>query len=274
MNCKQEVSKIVEFIRETVKDAGAKGVVLGLSGGLDSAVVYKLCVRALGKDNIITMYMPDIIYNSDINIPLIKRLIHTTYLHEFTAFCEDGLRYPNMITNIDRISKSIMRRYDYQHLDKLIIGNIKSRSRMIMLYTYSNNFNMLVIGTTNKSEHLIGYFTKYGDGGVDFEPIQHLYKTDIYKLAKYLKVPQEIIDKKPSADLWEGQTDEDEIGMSYDRLDMILKCIEHEKISPSIDFNKLCLLKGITEDEFGRVCNMIKASKHKRRLPRCLESIS
>ena len=243
MNCKQEVSKIVEFIKEIVKDAGAKGVVLGLSGGLDSAVVMALCIKALGK-NVECRYFSDKFVDDSLIRKDAIRL----------------LKFYNMSLNYDRyVLDSVMELFNaYYGKNDRAKGNFKSRLMMNFLRAEAELNEYLLIGTTNKSEYLIGYFTKYGDGGVDFEPIQHLYKTDIYKLAKYLKVPQVIIDKKPSADLWEGQTDEDEIGMSYKLLDEYLDYIENG-YAP------------LDSKGYKRVVEMMKTSEHKRRLPRCLK---
>jgi len=251
MDCKRETDRICKFIKDTVKEAGADGVVLGISGGLDSAVVYKLCVKALGENSITTIFIPD---RDNIPTPMhIRDLM--------------GINKVFKIQNLPNL-ESIERPTDYIVEDcenTLIIGNVKARLRMTYLYFYANIHNKLVIGTTNKSEYLIGYFTKYGDGGVDFEPIQHLYKTEVYELAKYLKVPKEIIEAKPTAGLWEGQTDEDEIGMSYEKLDRILK-----HLSNNTPYRPSFKEQGINTKDFDRVVRLIKSSEHKRRLPKCL----
>ena len=147
--------------------------------------------------------------------------------------------------------------------DKLSIGNLKARIRMSIIYFYANSKNYLVCGTGNKSEISIGYFTKHGDGACDIEPIGDLYKTDVYELAKYLEVPQEIIDKPPRAGLWNNQTDEDEIGMTYELLDKILyrnleKDIYAKSIADELD---------IEVDEVNNIINRVYRNKHKSTVP-------
>jgi len=246
---KKETERIYKFIRDTVKEAGAKGVVLGLSGGLDSAVVYKLCVKALGEHGIYGCFMPvsnDITTASRLDSMVGVHNYHTVKLYN---------QFPGRIETDN----------------KLVNGNIYARLRMIFLYAYANENNWLVVGTTNKSEYRIGYFTKHGDGACDFEPIRHLYKTDVYKLAKYIGVPQEIIDAKPTAGLWEGQTDEGEIGMSYEKLDAILEHFETYDSDCGYDIDDAGKNKGLDTYDMQKVYSMIFLSKHKRRLPKYLE---
>lgn len=240
MNCKNEVERIVKFLKGYNKKAGAEGYVLGVSGGLDSAVVYKLCVKAVGKDNVTTWYNTG---NNNI-YKLVKML-------DSDVIIDDVSDYVNRITDCE--------------MDELSEANVKSRIMMVHLYMFANYLNCLVVGTTNKSEYMIGYFTKFGDGASDIEPIQHLYKTEVYELAKYLKVPNSIIKAKPSAGLWEGQIDEDEIGMSYEKLDKILEYFEQPHLLVGNVFNY-----GITEGEIKRVEKMIESTEHKRRLPKNL----
>lgn len=149
-------------------------------------------------------------------------------------------------------------------------GNIKARIRMTILYQYANRTNCLVAGTTNKSEWMIGYFTKHGDGGADIEPIQHLYKTQIYDLAKYLDIPNELVDKPPSAGLWDGQTDEGELGMSYPYLDKILQFIEDRQLIEKEESYHLAEWQNIKEKDINKVIDMINKSEHKRRIPSSL----
>ena len=147
-------------------------------------------------------------------------------------------------------------------LDKMTIANIKARTRMMILYAHANITNYLVCGTSNKSEMLIGYFTKYGDGGVDLQPLGDLYKTQIRQLAQFLKIPGTIINKPPTAGLWRGQTDEKEFGMSYETLDTILYGLEHKMGSKEIKEHVDATLQDIQ-----RIQKMRKHSQHKRRTP-------
>jgi NAD+ synthase len=236
-----EIERICGFIKEYVAESKTNGVVLGLSGGLDSAVVATLSAKALGTEKVHCLYLPYGLDYNDINFHHVSR-----FRYEF---------------KLQMTEKHITETVDSFIINKstpLSIGNIKSRVRMIHLYKEANEFNCLVIGTTNRSEFLIGYFTKFGDGACDIEPISHLYKTEIFELAKHLGIPDEIINKAPSADLWEGQTDEKEIGMSYKELDEILKWIDsYSDQSPCFP-------------HYEQVAKMVFKSMHKRRSIPCL----
>lgn len=238
MDFERIAERIVDFIREQVEAANAEGVILGLSGGIDSAVVAFLCVRALGREKVLATIMPEkgVTAEEDVAdaIEIAKML---------------GIEY--RVIEISDIVKMLTEKLG--KANKSAEMNLKPRVRMMINYYYANGLNRLVAGTGNKSEISIGYFTKYGDGGVDFQPIGDLYKTEIFQFAKFLGVPEKIIRKKPTAGLSVGQTDEGEIGMSYAELDEILKMIE----------------KGIKRDDenFRRVLKLVNGSEHKRRLP-------
>lgn len=215
---KKVTNKIKKFIIDSLDSSNKNGVVIGLSGGIDSAVVAKLCIDTLGSKNVLCIFMPT----------------KSTPIEDFRdiKLLEKYLKIKIKIVYIDNIVKELI----LEKLDKKSLGNIYPRVRMIVLYEYANLMNRLVCGTGNKTELSIGYFTKYGDGGVDINPIAHLYKTDIWELADFLKIPKSIIEKKPTAGLWEGQTDESEIGISYKELDRILKLIEnsnHKRFPPN-----------------------------------------
>ncbi len=212
---------LVEWIRTKTREAGAEGLVYGLSGGIDSAVVSLLCREALGEKSfglILPCYSQteDIEHakkfalNAGINIKLID--ISRTY----SALVSDiGIKKENM---------------------DLAQANIKARLRMTVLYYFANSLNYLVCGTGNKSELKVGYFTKYGDGGVDLLPLGNLVKTHLIQLGKFMGVPEQIIKKQPSAGLWEGQTDEDELGITYSKLDRYILLGEaSEKVKGRID---------------------------------------
>jgi NAD+ synthase len=192
---------MLEYIPSRLKEfVGDKKAIVGISGGVDSAVVAALCVKAIGKDKVIGVLMP--YGNQDMSDA--KTLVEQL-----------GIRYEiaKIREAVDHISCSI------KSTGRILTGNIKARVRMTILYAFSHIHMGYVIGTGNKSELLIGYLTKYGDGGVDIEPIGGLYKREVYELAKRLDIPQQIIDKPPSAELWEGQTDEDELGFTYDDIE-------------------------------------------------------
>lgn len=202
----QETNRIVEWISRQMSDAGFGRAVLGVSGGLDSALVAALCARALGPDNVYGMILPHETSNPQSMAHgrrLIEQLGIESSLFDITPMVEALVaRDPDM---------SSVRK-----------GNIMSRCRMMTLFDQSAAWEALVIGTGNRTEMLLGYFTLYGDSAAAFRPIAHLYKYQVRALAAYLGLPDEILHKAPSADLWEGQTDEGDLGFSYDEADQIL----------------------------------------------------
>lgn len=241
--------KIESFIKDIISDSNSNGVVIGLSGGIDSACVAYLAVSALGSENVMA-----ICFNSS-TAPK-EDLNHARAIAEKLS-----IEYKEI--DIDKIVESILNEIESKSEDNsLNEGNLKARIRMSILYYYSNLNNRLTIGTTNKSELLYGYFTKFGDGASDLLPIANLYKTQVYKLSKDLKISKDILYKPPRAGLKVGQTDEDEIGMNYDKLDLILYMIY------DLNLTNVEILNNIesSEEEINRIRNKIKSSKHKNEL--------
>ena len=229
-------SKIISWIRQQVKDSGAKGIVLGLSGGIDSSVVAALAKAAVGKNNLLVLFMP---CNSDPQDLKDAKLVAQ----------ELGLK--SKLVDLSVVYNNFLK--VLPGAISLARGNLKPRLRMSTLYYFANKLNYLVCGTGNKSELMVGYFTKYGDGGVDILPIADLFKRQVCQLAKKLKIPQDIITKLPTAGLWYGQTDEVEMGITYNELDDILDrfCNHKKQIASSKSVNK--------------VIRMYKNSEHKRK---------
>ncbi|MFH1612264.1 MAG: NAD+ synthase [bacterium] len=230
--------KIIKWIQSQVKKTKSKGIILGMSGGIDSAVVAILAKKAM-NENVLGIIMP----------------CESNPKDEKDALLISSLfKIKTQIIKLDNIYHSLLP--ILPNGNKLSLANLKPRLRMIILYYFANNFNYLVAGTGNKSEIMTGYFTKYGDGGIDILPIGGLLKTEIKELSKNLKIPKEIIEKAPSAGLWENQTDEKELGITYKKLDKtitLLKKNQKEKIPQNL------LLK---------ITNLIESSKHKRSLPK------
>ncbi len=243
------VERIVEFIRSQVEGAGANGVVVGMSGGLDSSVVACLCARALGRERVLGLSMPDE------NTP--EREIEDA--REVATKLGIGFKVISIEPIVRSFSATIP---DFDPGAKVAGGNLRARVRMCILYYYANVNGYLVAGTSNRSELRMGYFTKYGDGGADFLPLGSLYKTQVRELARYLGIPQRIIEKPPSAGLWVGQTDEGELGITYEKLDKILMALDRGKREDEI-VREL----GVEPAEVRKVLERERLSRHKLRTP-------
>lgn len=232
MTSKVIVDKIVEWLKFKVKEAGAKGVVLGLSGGIDSAVTAVLAQKAFGG-NMLALAMP----------------IHSQSQDLKDAECvAEHFQLPLEIVELsDAYDSYIASIKSTEHF--MAKSNIKPRMRMMTLYYYAQTNGYLVLGCSNLSEITVGYFTKYGDSGADLLPIADLLKSEIYELAQYLNIPENIINKKPSAGLWLGQSDEEELGLTYKELDNYIK-------------GKL-----VSKDIEQKIKKMYNTSAHKRAFP-------
>jgi NAD+ synthase len=206
LDCERESRRIERFMLQTLCEAHHTRVVLGLSGGIDSALVASLAVRALGAGNVLGVLLPYCSSNpcSKEHGLLIAEKLHIPHsMFEITPMVEPLLQADPAMTAVRK-------------------GNIMARCRMTALYDYSASFGGLVAGTSNRTETLLGYFTMFGDGAAALKPIAHLYKCQVRQLAAYLDIPDVIINKAPSADLWEGQTDEGDLGFTYDQADRVL----------------------------------------------------
>ncbi len=243
LNYKQVIVDIQNWIKNYVESANMKGIVLGISGGIDSAVTTILCVGAIGKNNVMGLGLPCFSIPQDL---------------EIAKMIADFLDIKFMIFDLTSIYEEILKTMSTQiKSNEIANANLKARLRMMINYFVGQSKgSYLVVGTSNRTELAIGYFTKYGDGGADFEPIGGLYKCEIRKIAEILEIPKKIITKPPSAGLWEGQTDEGEIGLSYDKLDEIIY---------RIDSN--LKLDDLNKDDIDKVKNMVKSAQHKLKMP-------
>ncbi|WNC13192.1 NAD(+) synthase [Brevibacillus brevis] len=208
IHVKDDVEKRIAFIREQIDGPGLGGAVVGISGGIDSAVTAALCVRALGKDRVIGVWLPA--YSQDVHAEDAKRLADAIGLQLVTV--DVGAAFDAIVPAIENVLT----------LDAKTRGNTKARLRMTALYAIANQKGYLVVDTCNRSEIYVGYMTKGGDGLADINPVASLTKHEMRILAAELGVPAPIITKAPSADLWEGQTDEQEMGFTYEDLDRLL----------------------------------------------------
>lgn len=226
-------SALVSWLQQYAHEAGADGAVFGMSGGIDSAVVSVLCKKAF-NENAFGLIMP---CYSDENDEIDARLVADKFDIKYHTVVLDKV-YDEFLNIVEKSNNCMAK------------ANIKPRLRMTTLYYYAGIKNYLVVGSENKSELTVGYFTKYGDGGADLWPIGNLVKSQVKQLASYLNIPKEIIEKTPTAGLWSGQTDEREMGITYDELDRYI--VTGQATTSEIET---------------RIKALHKQSEHKRRLP-------
>ena len=237
---------LVDFIRDGIHTSGFEKAVIGVSGGVDSAVAATLAVEALGKENVLAVCMP---YKTSSPESLTdgKLLV-------------DGLGIRSETVDISAMVDGYLTRHgDMTNVRK---GNVMARTRMIVLYDLSAREHALVIGTSNKTETLLGYGTQFGDTACAFNPLGDLYKTQVWQLASELGVPSRIIEKKPTADLWAGQTDEAELGFSYKLVDELLNSMVDERRTDE-ELNQ----RGFETHFIEKVQRLIQRNQFKRRPP-------
>lgn len=244
----EHVGIILSFIRHVLEDSGSRGFVLGMSGGVDSSLVAKLCADAVGAERVVGVWSGE--------GPARGRD------YEDTRDWADALGIELRTFDITPLLEALRRALRIGREDRVALGNVKARTRMIILYYIANTETRVVMGTGNKSELATGYQSKFGDGGVDFLPIGDLYKTQVLEMAAHLGVPSRIIEKVPTAGLWAGQTDEDELGVQYEVLDRILLGIELH-LTPEEIANQIATpLKTVQHVE-----DLVARGVHKRKPP-------
>jgi len=239
MNIEYKIDELTKFIVEKVGDM--QGVVLGLSGGLDSAVCLMLAVKAIGYDCVRTYSLP---YTRTSSTTIAGRLAEQMHVNHMTIPISHAVNAcADLNTDLSLIRK----------------GNIMARVRMICLYDQAKAHQSIVLGTSNKTERMLGYYTLHGDGAEDIAPLWNVYKTDVYEMAKILKVPEEIIDRPATAELWKDQTDEGDIGMTYAEMDAILKYV--------YDSQPLSRNTRVTEEQIGTIVSRVRYNDFKEQLP-------
>jgi len=244
------VDEICSFIRRVVEESRVKGLVMGLSGGVDSSTTAHLAVKALGPERVKALIMPDYRTTPKSDV-------------EDAWLIAEKLGIEAREVDIASMCDAIVEKHPYRSDDVVAFGNVRARVRMILLYYAANTMNMMVCGTSDKSEIMIGYFTKYGDGGVDILPIGDLYKTDVRKLALYLGVPERVALKPSSPRLWPGQTAEGELGVSYDVIDPVLYLLYEKGFKPEEAAERV----GVDMEVVNAIIRRVEESKHKRVMP-------
>ncbi|WP_424007138.1 NAD+ synthase [Haloferax denitrificans] len=240
---------ITTFIEDTVGSAGVDGAVIGLSGGIDSTLTAFLAVEALGKENLHGLVMPSVANDEDM-------------MSDAEGVAEMlGIEYD--VVEIQPIAETFFDTFPEAADDRMAAGNVYVRTRAVLNYFVANHENRIVLGTGNRAEAMTGYFTKYGDQAVDCNPIGNLYKQQVRQLAAHVGVPEDLVLQTPSAEMWSGQTDEGELGLTYDALDAILALHVDGPLSKSATVRHL----DVTEEQVDRVVGLVEGSAHKRSMP-------
>jgi NAD+ synthase len=243
----QTSSKLEIFLSDMLAESGLTGYVIGLSGGIDSALSASIAVSAVGSDKVLGMLMP--------------------YSHSLKSSCDHAVELSDKLgigTERIDITPMINAYYDdIDNIDPIRIGNKMARERMSILFDKAFQYNMLVLGTSNRTEICLGYGTWHGDIACSVNPLGMLYKTQVRQLAKYYQVPKSILDKTPTADLWPGQTDEGELGMEYEKVDRLLfRMIEQE-----VTNREMLNDDGFDDALIDRAVSLLNRFYFKRRLP-------
>ena len=251
----KEKEKIVGFIAQTFKNAGFLDAVIGLSGGVDSAVSCVLATQALEVDHIYPILLPCGVLSTQGVLDAMKLIekLHIPFSHVTRIDIKPAV---DMIVKSDPM------------MDRIRRGNIMARARMTYLFDQAKKHHALVVGTENKSEYLLGYYTRFGDEASDVEPLRHLYKTQVYELAKTVHIPEEIIHRPPSADLWPEQTDEGELGFTYKEADEILSMVRDGKKTLEEIINS-----GYKKETAEKVIQRARQNDFKHRLPMALDML-
>lgn len=252
LDAQHEISRISNFIRECVSESRASGVVVGMSGGIDSATSASLATEAIGKNKVLALLLFEDNSRDSSDYRDAKTMISKLQLKS---------REVSISPLVARFKNSLQKAGLRPSV--LTLGNIKARCRMVLLYSFANQNNLLVLGTGDRSEEEIGYFTKFGDGAVDLQPIAHLYKSQVKQLAQKLGVPSYIIDKPSSPHLWKGQKATDEIPIDYPSLDKIISFLYDKSMKRSDVATKL----GVPRSVVNNVVQLHEKSVHKREPP-------
>lgn len=246
------VQKIVEFLKNTYQQQHKSNAVIAVSGGIDSALSFALLAQALPKDRIYPLFLP---YGE-------QSTADAEQMADFLSIPKENWRKVQIESIVDAAASLLHLTHDHTFRK----GNLMARSRMIVVYDTAKELDALVCGTENKSEHFLGYYTRFGDAASDIEPIAHLYKTNVRQLAEYLAFPSQFLTKAPSAGLWHGQTDEDEMGFSYEIADQVLYQLVDERKAP-----QEIHLKGVDQKIVDAVLYQVQQNRFKFHVPYVME---
>lgn len=257
----QVESELIAFLTATYQKQDKKYAVIAVSGGIDSAVSLTLLTKALGMKNVTALLLP----YGDQDMSDAKAVL------EWNGFTKENWQEINIKPMVDSFASQLgiepgtrEHKIGGNKVEKVRLGNIMARSRMICVYDFAKSLDALVCGTENKSEKYLAYFTRFGDEASDIEPIQHLFKTQVRELATYLGIPHAILHKAPSAGLWEGQSDEQEFGFTYDQADTVL----HQYIDQNLqDPDKITAKSGVPKPIVAQVLAHVKANAYKHEVP-------
>jgi NAD+ synthase len=253
MNFESVSQEIMNFIKKETESRKSNGVVLGISGGIDSTVLAFLATRAIGPENVKGLILPD------------ETVTPANDIEDAIRICSD-LKIDSEKIYINKPKNSFLEIIKYTD-NILLTGNLVARVRMCVLYYYSGLMGRLVLGSSNKTELMLGYFTKFGDGAADLLPLGDIYKTQLFGLAKYLEIPGSVIDKKSSARLWANQFTEDELGLPFNQLDKILQFFESSK---NVHYDRQALsdeFPGSSIEIIEEVQFRMKNNQHKLKFP-------
>ena len=253
----QRREHITSFIRDTYERAGADTAVIAISGGVDSSLTSFLAVEALGTENVYGLVMPSEVNRTD-NMSDAERVAG-----ELLAIEYDLVEIDPLVEAFCAANPNVTIGEEFTGPEQVAVGNLRARIRAVLNYFAANRRGGVVLGTGNRTEAAVGYFTKYGDGAVDCHPIANLYKQQVRQLARHVGVPGDMADKPSTAGLWEAQTDEGELGMTYDTLDSIIALHVDGPLSESATARTI----GVEEDAVERVRGMYETSAHKRQAP-------
>ncbi len=245
-----EIVRITNFLKSSINSSKSKGFVLGISGGIDSAVVASLCKRTIGSERVLGLFLFEDFHRDSVDHKDAKSLAHQLGIRTI------DIQISPLVSTYEQALRDL-------HLSKITLANLKPRIRMSIIYAFANQENYLVAGTGDRSEDLLGYFTKYGDGGVDILPIAHLYKGQVRALGRQLGLPENLVSKPSSPNLWKGHKATDELPANYETLDPIMSLLFDHSLGP-VEVSKRT---GASPSLVNQVIRLNLTSRHKRSYP-------